>query len=81
LITSSGALTYANEAVLPFYLFHQTIILVVGFFVIPWNILSIWKFLIITAISFPLILVLYELAVRRFDAARFLFGMRPRPRQ
>ncbi len=79
--SNSRTLAYANEAVLPFYLFHQTIILVVGFYVIPWNILSIWKFLIITAISFPLILLLYELAVRRLDAVRFLFGMRPKPRR
>jgi hypothetical protein len=36
------------------------------------------KFLIIAAISFPLILVMYELLVRRFKAMRFFFGMRPK---
>ena len=71
-------LAYGNEAVLPFYLFHQTIILAVGFFVIRWNMGILPKFLIVTTISFPLILVLYELLVRRFNAARFFFGMRPR---
>ena len=71
------ALTYGNEAVLPFYVFHQTIILMVGFFVIRWSMSILPKFLIVTVISFPLILVLYELLVRRFNAARFLFGMRP----
>jgi glucan biosynthesis protein C len=55
---------YSNVAVLPFYLFHQTMILVVGFFVIRWNMGILLKFLIVTAISFPLILVLYELLVR-----------------
>jgi hypothetical protein len=71
-------LAYGNEAVLPFYLFHQTIILAVGFFVIPWNMGILPKFLIIAAISFPLILALYELLVRRFNVVRFFFGMRPK---
>ncbi|KPK33964.1 MAG: hypothetical protein AMJ65_19030 [Phycisphaerae bacterium SG8_4] len=71
-------LRYANEAVLPFYLFHQTIILVVGFLVIRLNVGILPKLLIVAVISLPLILVLYELAVKPFDAVRFLFGMRPR---
>jgi glucan biosynthesis protein C len=71
-------LVYGNEAVLPFYLFHQTIILAVGFFVIRWGMGIPLKFLIIAAISFPLILVMYELLVRRFKAMRFFFGMRPK---
>jgi hypothetical protein len=79
----SRVLTYGNEAVLPFYLFHQTIILVVGFFVIrlPMGILP--KFLIVVALSFAAIMALYELGVRRIGVMRFLFGMRPlkRPRQ
>ena len=73
-------LAYGNEAVLPFYLFHQTIILIVGFFVIRWNIGILPKFLVVTVISFPLILVLYELLVKPFSAVRFFFGMRPRKR-
>ena len=71
-------LAYSNEAVLPFYLFHQTIILIVGFFVIRWNIGILPKFLIVTVISFALILVSYELFVKPFDIMRFFFGMRPR---
>jgi glucan biosynthesis protein C len=71
-------LAYGNEAVLPFYLFHQTVILVVGFYVIRWDMGILSKLLIVTAISFPLILVLYELLVRRFNVVRFCFGMRPK---
>ena len=70
-------LIYGNEAVLPFYLFHQTIILIVGFFIIRWNIGILPKFLIITVISFSLILVLYDLLVKPFNIVRFFFGMRP----
>jgi hypothetical protein len=73
-------LAYGNEAVLPFYLFHQTIILIVGFFVIRWNIGILPKLLIVTVISFSLILILYELLVKPFNVVRFFFGMRPRKR-
>jgi hypothetical protein len=71
-------LPYANETVLPFYLFHQTIILCVGWFVIRWGLGILPKYLIIAVISFPTIMILYELFVRRFNVMRFFFGMRPK---
>jgi glucan biosynthesis protein C len=71
-------LTYGNEAVLPFYLFHQTIILCVGWYVIGGDMGILFKLLIIAVVSFPLIMILYELFVRRFNIVRFFFGMRPK---
>jgi glucan biosynthesis protein C len=87
--TNNKFLVYGNEAVLPFYLFHQTIILCVGWYVIRWDMGILIKLLIIAAVSFPLIMVLYEVFVRRFNMVRFFFGMRakrkpsvkPLPRQ
>ena len=73
-------LTYGNEAVLPFYIFHQTIILCVGWFVIRWNIGIGQKYLIIALVSFALIMALYDLLVRRFNVMRFFFGMGPKKR-
>jgi glucan biosynthesis protein C len=78
LISSHKVLAYGKEAVLPFYLLHQTIILAVGFFVIRWNLGILPKLLFVSAISFLLILGLYELLVRRFNAMRFFFGMKPK---
>ena len=77
---NNRALTYGNEAVLPFYLFHQTIILAVGSFVIrlPMGILP--KYAIVAVVSFAVIMALYELGVRRFNVMRFLFGMRSKKR-
>jgi len=74
-------LTYSNEAVLPFYLLHQTIILTVGWFVLPWDINNVLKFFIIALVSFPTILVLYELFVRHMGFMCFLFGMAPQKKQ
>jgi hypothetical protein len=81
LTTSNKLLAYGNEAVLPFFLFHQTIILIVGCFVLPWDIHNLPKYLVIVVVSFPLILMLYEVFVRRIGVMRFLFGMAPKKRQ
>jgi hypothetical protein len=71
-------LTYANEAVLPFYILHQPVLLSVGYFVVQWAIPGILKFVVIDASSFAIIMVLYEYVVRRFNLLRFLFGMKLR---
>ena len=69
-------LGYANEAVLPFYILHQTIILIVGFYVIQWSMGIAPKYFIICTTSFVAIMAIYDLLVRRINVLRFLFGMR-----
>ena len=73
---NNKVVNYGNDAVLPFYILHQTIILVVGWFVIPWDIGILPKYLIISVVSFVLIMALYELLIKRFNIVRFFFGMR-----
>jgi peptidoglycan/LPS O-acetylase OafA/YrhL len=73
-------LSYANEAVLPFYILHHPVLLSVGYFVVQWAIPAAVKFAIIDAVSFVLIMVLYEFLVRRFNVIRFLFGMKLKPK-
>ncbi len=70
-------LKYAGEAVLPFYILHQTMLLIVGYFVVQWAIPDFVSWLIIFASSFVMIMLTYEFAVRRANFLRFLFGMRP----
>jgi peptidoglycan/LPS O-acetylase OafA/YrhL len=69
-------LSYANEAVLPFYILHHPVLLSVGYFVVQWAIPAAVKFAIIDAVSFVIIMALYEFAVRRVNLLRFLFGMK-----
>jgi len=78
---STPLLSYANEAVLPFYLLHQTVLLSVGYFVVQWPIPDLLKWAIILVASFAIIRVLYEFLVRRFDVMRFLFGLKPLTKQ
>ena len=69
-------LGYANEAVLPFYILHQTIIIIIGFYVIQLSIEIAPKYFIVATSSFVAIMAIYELLVKRINILRFLFGMR-----
>jgi peptidoglycan/LPS O-acetylase OafA/YrhL len=78
---STPFVTYANEAVLPFYILHQTVLLGVGYFVVQWAVPGVLKWAIILLASFAVIMALYEFLVRRFNVMRFLFGMKPLVKQ
>jgi peptidoglycan/LPS O-acetylase OafA/YrhL len=74
------ALRYANEGAYPFYLLHQTVIVVLAYTVVGWNV-GLWpKYGAVLLGAFVLTLGLYELVVRRTNATRFLFGLKPKPR-
>ncbi|MEZ4771052.1 MAG: acyltransferase [Caldilineales bacterium] len=76
-------LAYANEAVLPFYIMHQTVLLTVGYVVIGSRLQlpDVLTWLITTVLSLTTCLVLYEFLIRRHNVLRVLFGMKPLPRQ
>jgi peptidoglycan/LPS O-acetylase OafA/YrhL len=69
-------LSYANEAVLPFYILHQTVIVVLGFFIRDWEWTILAKYLFLATVSFVIIMLLYEFLVRRVRVLRVLFGMK-----
>jgi peptidoglycan/LPS O-acetylase OafA/YrhL len=71
---------YTSEAVLPIYVLHQTVIVLLGFYVVEWPISATLKYLVICVISLVVILSVYDVAVRRTRPTRFLFGMKPPPR-
>lgn len=73
-------LKYANEAVLPFYILHQTVILAIGYYVVRWNIPDLAKYAIIAGCSFVAIMATYELLVKRINVLRVLFGMKWMPK-
>jgi hypothetical protein len=69
-------LAYGNEAVLPVYILHQTIILLVAWYLRPWDIALFLKFLLLFAISFVVTIGCYEVCIKRIPGIRTLFGMR-----
>ena len=78
--SNNRMLAYGNEAVLPFYVLHQTVILCVGWFILPLNMGIFPKLVIIMVVSFVLIMGIYAGLIRHFNWVRFLFGMRSKKR-
>lgn len=71
----SKALSYCNEAVYPFYILHQTITIIIGYFLmnLHWNFLI--KFSILTIGTFIFSWIIYEFLIRRLTIIRPLFGL------
>jgi surface polysaccharide O-acyltransferase-like enzyme len=68
---------YVNEAVLPFYVLHETVIVMVACFVLPWRIGVLAQILLISLVSLVVTLLVYDLGVRRSAITRWLFGLKP----
>jgi hypothetical protein len=69
---------YANDAVLPFYVLHETVIVIVAYFILAWPIGAGAQYLLISLTSLAATLLLYDLGVRRTSLTRYLFGLKPR---
>jgi glucan biosynthesis protein C len=70
-------IAYAGEAFLAFYILHQTVVFVIGYYVVQWQTAALLKYAVISLAALALTLLLYEFAVRRLPVTRWLFGMRP----
>jgi hypothetical protein len=62
--------------VLPFYILHQTVIVIVAYFVVQTGLTITLKYGVTVMISFAVIVFLYELLVSRIQVLKFLFGMK-----
>jgi peptidoglycan/LPS O-acetylase OafA/YrhL len=69
-------LGYAGEAVLPFYILHQFVLLLIGYWVVQWQVNALVKYIVIASLSFVTIMGLYDIIIKRFRVTRFLFGMK-----
>ena len=72
------ALRYASEAAYPWYVLHQTVIVLVAYPVVGWDLGIAPKYVAILVASTALTFGSYELLVRRWNPVRFLFGLKPR---
>lgn len=73
-------LNYANEAVYPFYILHQTVTIILAFYLmnLGWGLAA--KFSILAVGTFATCLLLYDLLIRRWKIIRPLFGLKNRGR-
>ena len=73
---SSNILQYLNQAVFPFFIIHQTIIVALGYWIVQLNVSILSKYLLLSICSSMLIFGIYEFIIRRTKLTRFLYGMK-----
>lgn len=71
-------LKYSNEGLYPFYILHQTVIIVIGYYVCqwPWSIAA--KFWTIALLSLTSCVLIFFMLIRPFRLMRLFFGMKQR---
>jgi len=73
---SNQALRYANEAMLPFFVLHQPMIIIVAYVIVQWHAPFLVKLIAVLGSAFALSLGLYQLVIRRVGLLRSLFGVK-----
>ena len=73
---SNRFLKYFAEGSYPIYILHQTAIVVIAFFVVQWDLEAGAKYFIIVALAFLVVIIAYDIFIRRTNITRFLFGMK-----
>ena len=72
------AKAYVNESIYPFYILHQTVIVIIAYFVVrsPDGVGMKYTFIVLTTLAVSM--MIYHLFIRPFGITRFLFGMKPK---
>ena len=73
---SNKYLSYLNTAIYPFYILHQAIIVVSGYYILQLNINIALKLLLLVIICMGSIWILYHFIIRNTIISRILFGMK-----
>jgi surface polysaccharide O-acyltransferase-like enzyme len=69
-------LQYANKAVFPFYILHQTITIALVYYMLDWNAVVVVKFLIAVVGTFGISFLWYEFIIRRIRFLHPFFGLK-----
>jgi glucan biosynthesis protein C len=73
------ALNYLNQAVYPFYILHQTVIVCLVYYIVQLQNESILsKYIYTVGFTFFITVLTYHLLIRPYGLMRFLFGMKPK---
>ncbi len=69
-------LPYAIEMSYPFYILHQTVIIILAYHIVSWN-MNLWIiFFALVSLSFFVTFVIYHFLIRKYRILRFLFGIK-----
>ncbi len=70
-------LPHLNEAVYPFYILHQTVIVLIGYYVLTQTNLGVYDgFLFVSFSTLAVCVTVYLVLIRPFKLMRFLFGLK-----
>lgn len=72
------ALDYINSAVYPFYILHQTVMIVIVYYVVQTTDTILMKYLFTVLLTFIICVSIFHLFIRPYAITRFLFGMKPK---
>lgn len=73
---TSKLLTYSNRAVYPFYILHQTVIVIIAYYVVQTPDEAAFKYVFLLVTCFSICLIIYHLFILPFKFVRFTFGIK-----
>jgi glucan biosynthesis protein C len=74
----SDRIMYANQAIYPVYILHNTVLLSIGYFIIQLNFPIFIKYLLIVLFTFAICIFIYDFLVKKYNLTRVLFGLKPK---
>jgi len=69
-------LAYGQQAIVPFFVFHQPVIIILAYYAVQWEASLVSKLLFVVVGSFCLTLGIYTLVIRRSARLSGIFGMK-----
>jgi hypothetical protein len=73
---TNNVLRYGQEAIVPFFVVHQPVIIVIAYFVVQWNTGLLAKLSVVVFGSFAISFGLYQFIIRHIRPLRAAFGMK-----
>lgn len=74
---SNALVRYGAESALPVYIVHHPVVVILGSFIVSWNLPLPFRFLLLVTGAMALTVAIYEFGIRRTDVTRFIFGLSP----
>ena len=78
LVKDKKWIKYFREIALPFYIFHQTVIIILAYYIIQIEMIWVFKFLIISGVALVVTILLCEV-IKTNNITRLIFGMKKKP--
>ncbi len=74
---SNAVVRYGAESALPVYIVHHPVVVILGSFIITWDLPLLLRFLLLVTSAMAITVAIYEFGIRRTNVTRFIFGLSP----